>query len=462
MSNLHTIFHQINLHKSKYANYELFKQVETLNNFVALTQEPHIYKGKLTGLPRGLRSHLVGPNPRSCIIWPQKLNITPVTDFCTGDVVSCLWETDSIMRTKIILISAYWDILLEEVPVKLVACIEYCISHNIPYLCSMDTNAHSSLWGCSSDNPRGQTLEEFIIRAGADILNSGTHPTFSNHRYSSIIDITLSDPSLSPSLSNWRIHDTPSLSDHVAIRVDLNLTPPPPLPTRVWKTADWPLFQSLLHNLPPLPSLWNEVSIDTQCNLLHESINLALDTACPKLLIKPVHKLPWWDFSLDKSRRNAHRTHNHYRKNPTDYNHTLFKRARRSHQRQCRKAKRVSWKHFVSGSNSQKNAALLSKIVQHKINTNSIGYLKLPDGSTTTSIGASLEALVDQHFPDNSTQGPPHPFPLSLLGPLLTSPGLMINSSPKLFTLSNMTKLLGLMISNPLYYKTFPPHSFLD
>ena len=227
MSNATSTLHQINLHKSKYANFELFKQVEPLSNFVALTQEPHVWKGKLTGLPRGLRSHLVGPNPRSCIIWPSKLNITPITEFCSGDVVSCLWETNSILRTKLILISVYWDILLEGVPLELTACVDYCKSHNIPYICSMDSNAHSTLWGCTSDNQRGKILEELIIGAGMDVLNSGTTPTFSNHRYSTIIDITLSDPSLSPSLSNWRIHDTPSLSDHVAIRFDLNLAPPP-------------------------------------------------------------------------------------------------------------------------------------------------------------------------------------------------------------------------------------------
>ena len=93
----------------------------------------------------------------------------------------------------------------------------------------MDSNAHSSLWGCPSDNPRGKTLEELIIGMGADILNVGSQPTFSNHRYSTIIDITLSDPSLSPSLSHWRVQATPSLSDHAAIRVYLNLSPPPPL-----------------------------------------------------------------------------------------------------------------------------------------------------------------------------------------------------------------------------------------
>ena len=227
MTNLTTTFHQINLHKSKLANFELFKQIEPLSNFVALTQEPHTYRGKLTGIPRGLKSHSVGPNARSCIIWPKKLNILPITDFCSGDVVSCLWETNTTLQTKIMLISVYWDILLGEVPAHFVSCIDYCKTHNIPYLCSMDSNAHSTLWGCTSDNPRGTILEEFIVRVGADVLNSGTQPTFSNCRYSTIIDITLSASSLSPSLSHWRIHDTPSLSDHVAIRVDLNLSPPP-------------------------------------------------------------------------------------------------------------------------------------------------------------------------------------------------------------------------------------------
>ena len=83
---------------------------------------------------------------------------------------------------------------------------------------------------------------------------------------------------------------------------------------RCWKTADWILFQSLLHDLPPLPSLWNEARIEDECNLLHKSINKALDISCPKLIIKPAHKLPWWDFSLNKWRRNAHRAHIHYQK----------------------------------------------------------------------------------------------------------------------------------------------------
>ena len=39
MTILTTTFHQINLHKSKLANFELFKQIEPLCNFVALTKK---------------------------------------------------------------------------------------------------------------------------------------------------------------------------------------------------------------------------------------------------------------------------------------------------------------------------------------------------------------------------------------------------------------------------------------
>ena len=282
----------------------------------------------------------------------------------------------------------------------------------------MDSNAHSTLWGCNNDNPRGKTLEEFIIRAGSDLLNRGNIPTFTNHRSATIIDITLSDPSLSNVLSNWRVHNTPSHSDHAAIRANLHLSTPPPLPSRVWKTADWQLFKSLLENLPPLPLTWNEDIIESECTLLNSLINTALNEACPKIILKPTQKLPWWNTSLDNSRRSAHRHHNHYQKRPTELNKKLFNRARRFHQRQCRKARRESWKNFVSGSNTQKSASLLSKIVQKKFNSNSIGYMKLPDGTVTSSTIATLETLVNEHFPGNSANmaplPPPSP-PISLL-----------------------------------------------
>jgi hypothetical protein len=79
----------------------------------------------------------------------------------------------------------------------------------------------------------------------------------------------------------------------VAIRLDLCMTAGPPSKIRIWKLIDWKLFQENLKDLPKTPLLWNEDIIEAECNLLHNSIDGALDIACPKKVLKPSYKLPW-------------------------------------------------------------------------------------------------------------------------------------------------------------------------
>ena len=306
--------HQINLHHSMYSNIELFKQLEPIQDFITLAQEPHITRGRLTGSPRLFQTLCVGENPRACVVHPGNINLAPLLHLSSRDVMTCLWETGQVIFPRIILISVYWDITLREIPKKLIESIQYCQNNSIPYLCSMDANAHSSLWGCAQDNPRGTRMEEFLISVGADILNKGTQPTFTNKRSATIIDITFVDPALIERCRNWRLHEVPSQSDHVAIRLDLCMAAGPSPKLRAWKTADWTVFQNLLQNIPPLPLLWNEETVETECNLLHDTINTALDTACPKLTVKPNYKLPWWSHQLDKSRRLVQRLHHHQQK----------------------------------------------------------------------------------------------------------------------------------------------------
>ena len=98
--------HQINLHHSKFANFELFKQTETLSTFIALVQEPHFYKGKLTGTPWTLKAHSNGPNPRASIIHPKTMNIVFMEALSSGDTVSCLWETESEPWKNTLLVQA--------------------------------------------------------------------------------------------------------------------------------------------------------------------------------------------------------------------------------------------------------------------------------------------------------------------------------------------------------------------
>ena len=167
------IIHQINLHRSKYANIELFKQVEPLKRFISLTQEPHVTHGRLTGSPRSLMTRCVGDDPRACVLHPGDINVAPLVHLSSRDVMTCLWETGQDTIPKILLISAYWDITFRELPSKLIKSIEYCQQNFIPYLCSMDSNAHNTMWGCEQDNPRGIVMEDLLVGVGADILNRG-------------------------------------------------------------------------------------------------------------------------------------------------------------------------------------------------------------------------------------------------------------------------------------------------
>ena len=227
-ANTKIILHQINLHRSVYSNTELIKQLEPLQKFITLMQEPHVTRGRLTGSPRSLQTQSADVNPRACIVHPRDINLAPLLHLSSRDVMTCVWETGQETIPQIILISAYWDITYREVPSKLKDSINYCQQNSIPYLCSMDSNAHSTMWGCAQDNPRGMLMEDFLVGVGADILNRGMQPTFTNRRSSTIIDITSVDPALLERCKDWRLHGAPSQSDHVAIRLDLYVTAGPP------------------------------------------------------------------------------------------------------------------------------------------------------------------------------------------------------------------------------------------
>ena len=80
------------------------------------------------------------------------------------------------------------------------------------------------------------------------------------------------------------------------------------------KTADWPLFKSLLQEWPEPPNLWNEAIIEAECDSFYNLINSALDKSCPKIIPNIKHKLPWWNHTLNKTRKRVHRHHNYFQK----------------------------------------------------------------------------------------------------------------------------------------------------
>jgi len=192
---------QLNLQHARVPSYELFPKIK--GSALGLVQEPWHYKGKIMGLlPHQIALHL--PDPRAAKVAPKSLNITFLPQLSTPDLAVAVWNTSSqnVYLQQILLISWYWPIQ-DPFPESMVALFRYIESHHLEFIIGMDSNAHSTLWGNSVNNHRGDLLEEFIMSHQIHILNTPGPPTFESQVGSSYIDITRSSSLLIDRTRNW-------------------------------------------------------------------------------------------------------------------------------------------------------------------------------------------------------------------------------------------------------------------
>ena len=98
------------------------------------------------------------------------------------------------LRTVTLLCSGHLDITQPVVQDWLSNVVKYAENKDLELLIGVDTNYHSNLFG-EETNKRGYDLEEFIIKNGLAVENTGTIPTFetirANRRMATCIDATL-------------------------------------------------------------------------------------------------------------------------------------------------------------------------------------------------------------------------------------------------------------------------------
>ncbi|XP_054280709.1 uncharacterized protein LOC128998547 [Macrosteles quadrilineatus] len=85
-----------------------------------------------------------------------------------------------------------------------------------------DFNARAVEWGMTSTNSRGKYILDFAARAGLVVLNEGDTPTFRRPGMrGTISDISFSSESLLARISNWRVIEDLTASDHQYIVFDI-------------------------------------------------------------------------------------------------------------------------------------------------------------------------------------------------------------------------------------------------
>ena len=405
---------QINLQHSKLATANLAKLSETKSFLICLVQEPWITKRGISGIPPHItKQHTTikkdDPPIRAAILHTRSQNIWPIPHFSDRDICTCIWNAPTKLgqTEEIWLISAYWAGQDKDLPPKLIQTIEHCTNSNIKFICGMDSNAHSNLWGSTTSDRRGALLEDLIFQFGLNLLNRGSTPTFHSPVGKSVIDITLTSNNMIDSVLDWKVLNESSLSDHKYIKFFSTTPKQNIIEVRPLKKADWPLFQQELA-LPweDPPATWSNNTIETELNYLYNRITSALDVACPKKFITESHRLTWWNTELDESRHRVRRAHHLAQKRGGNY-WTEYNLLRREHKYAVRTAKTNSWREFTTSSNNTSAIAKLNKIIHHQQNKNSIGLLKRPnDNGHTQTISETLQVLMSEHFPNSTPTTP--------------------------------------------------------
>ena len=391
---------QLNSHNANQANTEITTQLaEHPHPTIALLQEPYLNKGRIQ-YPAGCTKLEQHKNPRTAIYITKTLNFSLLPSLSNQYATTI---AGNINGQKIVISSIYLHHKLTPTPDWLDKIISYSKHNNYGLLIGSDCNAHSNLWGPEPKHkdPRGENLEEFILKHNLKLENIGTTPTFRNSRnFTSNIDITLSYNLKTP-ISHWQVHDNiNNYSDHNTISYKINSTPLKPTFYRPWDKCDWTAFHSdLLTYKLKFPELITQKILDDKTSDITNILTKHLDKHCKKRQIKTnISQFSWHNKQLKKERNLASKA---YRLWQSDYSNinlaNNYKQLNKNYRKSCKQAKSKKHKDIISSLNDYGET---SKYYKDLINATTYDIRVLQTPTTETKPGRdTIKHLYDTHFP---------------------------------------------------------------
>ncbi|KAI8420096.1 hypothetical protein MSG28_008678 [Choristoneura fumiferana] len=229
-----------------------------------------------------------------------------------------------------------------------------------PCIIMGDFNAHHILFGCHSNNNRGNCLYKLIDEFDMCVLNDGSATTVPYpNRNPSAIDLALVSPTLAPHCE-WRVHDDAMGSYHYPTQVVVNVKPSiyevrPVDEKYIYSKADWSKYYYLsetcfselnINNTEPLNLYNNFVNILYQ--IQSESVPKQKPTQTPKVMRKPA---PWWNQTCDDVVQKSKQALVQYRKSPSITNFINYKKLDAQKKRTLKEERVNSWHDLCSTFN---------------------------------------------------------------------------------------------------------------
>jgi len=156
-------------------------------------RNPGLTKGKLKDVGGELIYSRSIQHPRICILVKKGFQILPLMHHCSRDLTPVKIKTSSGGGPReTILGSAYLPYDNEPpLPKELERLVMSCRAEGTHLIVGCDANSHHTSWGSTNINNRGESLFNYIMVNGLDIMNRGNRPTFVTPNRQEVTDIMI-------------------------------------------------------------------------------------------------------------------------------------------------------------------------------------------------------------------------------------------------------------------------------
>ena len=413
---------QINLHRDKKAWPNVVSQMIGKKLPIILAQEPYTIskrKHRIPNIHKDLIPFYFKSEERSRVSIhvhkTLKESTWELTQFSTRDLVAIKIRTDR--NKELILASSYMDGLngSECPPNEIKPLVNYAKQQNLPLIISSDANARHFMWGNTISNARGDELLDYLELNDLTWSNVGSTPTFDNNRWQAIIDLTIVNKQAENLVSNWRVSDEPSLSDHNFIFFEVEHPVRVAEPKRLSKNTNWDGFiedlskDANLIGISENPPVTKE-QLDRAAKQLQCSITTAIEANCPLTYIpNSLKDPPWFTREIREAKGAMKNKLMRARTSKLDSDWKKYRAHAAKYKKDINKSKTKEWRKFCADSESIHEKARISKVVKSDgSQPNNIQSVYKQDKTITKSPNETLDRMAEVHFGSQDQNVTPH------------------------------------------------------
>ena len=405
---------QINLHHCRAATATLIQFMKKNGIDVVLIQEPWLTIGRVGGLEAAgkIWSVAVTNDLRACIVTRRGLDVTflpQLSDNRTSAISVVVKSGGTDVTYVLAAVYCQWNLDGHPIGEKGEGIVDWCREKKAELLLGMDANAQHEIWGCASNNNRGDRLVDKMTSLGMVCLNRGNEPSYVTAARETTLDVTLCTQTMAGQIRGWRVvTETPSMSDHRYIRFCLN-------GARVERSAlkrnpkktDWTRYLKLveegIHKIPRRYGKQEEIDA-INAELTSLLMNAWEDSTEERTIKNGVGK-HWWTGALTMQKKEVGRLLEKARRSRKRKDWKSANMAREGFRSQVKKTEKEAWEKYCTNVASAPEASRINKaLTATATGTAELGAIKRPDGQYTACNEEILELLLKEHFPGFARQ----------------------------------------------------------